>query len=136
MKRIPFITCTVLILSLSAHAQSDLEILETVRANAEKIYLEQASFTLPDSFYNSGLAPADKERLIGQWASASALCSVDAVAKFAETTKVPLSELVNADGSFSLNGGPDAEFRLNLSRCLEGTWEAIGVSLPPQAAGS
>ncbi|MDH3441309.1 MAG: hypothetical protein OEM63_11200, partial [Gammaproteobacteria bacterium] len=82
------------------YAQSDQEILETLRANGEKIYLEQASWTLPESFHNSGLAPADKDRLIQQWASASAACLADALAKYVETTDVPLSEMVNDDGSF------------------------------------
>ena len=129
MIRISFISCIMLLNSPAAYSQSDQEILETVRANGVKGYLEQASWTLPESFHNSGLAPSDKKRLIEQWANASAACMVDALAKYAESTDVPLSEMVNDDGSFSLKGdGSSAEFDLNLSTCIEREWEAVGAS--------
>jgi len=119
----------MLLISPTAYSQSDQEILETVRANGTKINLEQASWTLPESFHNSGLAPSDKERFIEQWANASAACMVDALAKYAESTDVPLSELVNDDGSFSLKGdGSSSEFNLNLETCLERAWAAMGAS--------
>ena len=119
----------MLLISLTAYSQSDQEILETVRANGTRIFLEQASWTLPESFHNSGLAPSDKERLIEQWANASAACMVDALAKYAESTDVPLSELVNDDGSFSLKGdGSSSEFNLNLETCIEHAWAAVGAS--------
>jgi len=117
------------LISPAAYPQSDQEILETVRANGTKIFLEQASWTLPESFHNSGLAPSDKERLIEQWANASAACMVDALAKYAESTEVPLSELVDDDGSFSLKGdGSPSEFELNLETCIERAWAAVGAS--------
>ncbi len=120
----------MLLNSPAAYSQSDQEILETVRANGVRIYLEQASWTLPESFHNSGLAPSDKKRLIEQWANASAACMVDALAKYAESTDVPLSEMVN-DGAFSLKGdGSHSEFYLNLETCIERAWEAVGASLP------
>ena len=129
MIRISLISCIMLLISPTAYSQSDQEILETVRANGTKIYLEQASWTLPESFHNSGLALSDKERLIEQWANASAACMVDALAKYAESTDVPLSELVNDDGSFSLKGdGSSSEFNLNLETCLERAWAAMGAS--------
>jgi len=129
MIRISLISCIMLLISPTAYSQSDQEILETVRANGTKIYLEQASWTLPESFHNSGLAPSDKERLIEQWANASAACMVDALAKYAESTDVPLSELVNDDGSFSLKGdGSSSEFNLNLETCIERAWAAVGAS--------
>jgi hypothetical protein len=129
MIRISLISCIMLLISPTAYSQSDQEILETVRANGTKIYLEQASWTLPESFHNSGLAPSDKERLIDQWANASAACMVDALAKYAESTDVPLSELVNDDGSFSLKGdGSSSEFKLNLETCIERAWAAVGAS--------
>ena len=119
----------MLLISPTAYSQSDQEILETVRANGTRIYLEQASWTLPESFHNSGLAPSDKERLIEQWANASAACMVDALAKYAESTDVPLSELVNDDGSFSLKGdGSSSEFNLNLETCIERAWQTVGAS--------
>lgn len=121
----------MLLISPVIYAQSDQEILETVRANGTKIYLEQASWTLPESFHNSGLAPSDKERLIEQWANASADCLAAALAKYAETTDVPLSDMVNDNGSFSLKGdGSSSEFNLNLETCIERAWQTVGASLP------
>lgn len=70
-----------------------------------------------------------KKRLIEQWASASAACMVDALVKYADSTEVPLSELVSDDRSFSLKGGPDTDFDVHLSTCIEGAWEAIGANL-------
>jgi len=112
----------------TAYSQSDEEILEKVRASATKGFLEQASWTLPESFHNSGLAPSDKERLVEQWANASATCLADALATYADTTDVPLSELVSDDGSFGLKGGSSSEFDLFLTTCIERAWEAVGAS--------
>ena len=121
----------MLLVPTAVYSQSDKELLETVRASAAEIYLEQASWTLPESFHNSGLAPSDKERLIEQWANASATCQADALAKHANLTDVPLSELVADDGSFTLKGGSNSEFELFLLTCIERAWAAVGASLEP-----
>lgn len=129
MIRISMIGCIMLLVSLTAYSQSDQEILKAVRANATKIALEQASWTLPDSFHNSGLAPSDKERLIEQWANATGACLADALAEYAKTTDTPLSEMVNEDGSFGLKGdGSSSEFNLVLESCIERAWAAVGAS--------
>lgn len=128
MRQILLICCILLLAPPSAWPQGDEEILEKVRTSATKIYLEQASWTLPESFHNSGLASSDKERLISQWASASAACQVNALAAYAASTEVPLSDLVSDDGSFGLKGGAEAEFYLNLSRCIEVAWQSVGAS--------
>lgn len=121
----------ILLVAPTAHSQSDEEVLEAVRANATKVFLEQASWTLPESFHESGLAPSDKEQLIEKWASASGACLADAVATYAETTGIPLSELVADDGSFSLEGdGSSFEFRVHLETCIGRAWEAVGAGLP------
>lgn len=126
-----WIAWTVLLFAPTAYSQSDEEILESVRLNATNIALEQASWTLPRSFHESGLASSDKEKLIGQWADASGACLADALAKYAETTDVPLSEMVADDGSFSLKGeGSSSEFQVFLETCIEHAWEAVGASLP------
>lgn len=130
MIRISLITCIMLLVPPAAYSQSDKEILETVRASGAKVFLEQASWTLPESFHNSGLAPSDKKRLVEQWANASATCLADALAKYANSTDVPLSGLVSDDGSFTLRGGSDSEFDLFLSTCIELAWEAVGASHP------
>lgn len=129
MIRISLISCIMILVAPTAYSQSDKEILDTVRASATKIYLEQASWTLPESFRNSGLAPSDKERLVKQWANASATCLADALAEYANSTDVPLSELVSDDGSFTLKGGSDSDFDLFLSSCIERAWAAVGASL-------
>jgi hypothetical protein len=121
--------CIMLLVSLTAYSQSDEEILEAVRANAAQIALEQASWTLPDSFHSSGLARSDKERLIDQWANATGACLADALAEYAKTTDTPLSEMVNGDGSFGLKGdGSSSEFNLFLDSCIERAWAAVGAS--------
>jgi len=119
----------MLLVPPAVYSQSDKEILEKVRASAAKTFLEQASWTLPESFHNSGLAPSDKERLVEQWANASATCLADALATYANTTDVPLSKLVSDDGSFGLKGGSSSEFDLFLTTCIERAWEAVGASL-------
>jgi len=129
MDRISLIGCFMLLVSPTVYSQSDEEILELVRANATEIFLEQASFTLPDSFHDSGLAPSDKEKLIEQVANASGACLADALAEYAKTTDVPLSEMVSEDGSFGLKGnGSTSDFRLYLDTCIERAWEAVGAS--------
>ena len=123
--------CVVLLVAPIAFSQSDEEILELVRANAEKVFLEQASWTLPKSFHESGLAKSDKERLIEQWANDSASCLADALATYAKTTTTPLSEMVNDDGSFGLKGdGSSSDFQVFLDSCIERAWEAVGATLP------
>jgi hypothetical protein len=129
MIRISIIGCIMLLVSLSAYSQSDQEILEVVRTNATKIALEQASWSLPDSFHNSGLAPSDKERLIEHWANETGACLANSLAEYAKTTETPLSEMVNKDGSFGLKGdGSSSEFNLFLESCIERAWAAVGAS--------
>jgi len=121
----------VLLTAPTVNAQSDEEILELVRTNATKVYLEQASWTLPETFHESGLAPSDKDRLIKEWAEASGDCLADALVTYSKTTETPIAEMVSDDGSFVLKGeGLSSEFDLHLTSCLERTWEAIGASLP------
>lgn len=127
-KQLSLITLIALVASPIAYAQSDEDILEKVRASATKIFLEQASWTLPESFHNSGLAPSDKERLVQQWANTSATCLVNALVGYANSTDVPLSEMVSDDGSFILEGGSRYEYEQLLNPCIERAWEAVGAS--------
>jgi len=129
MTRVSLNALMILLLAPIAYSQSDAVILELVRANARKVALEQASWTLPESFHNSGLAPSDKERLVEQWANASATCLADALATYANATNIPLRDLVSDDGTFSLKGGPSSEFDLSVATCIERAWEAVGASL-------
>jgi len=66
MKRASLITSIMLVAAPSAFSQSDAEIVETVRTGVTEVFLEQASWVLPESFLNSELPPSDKERVILQ----------------------------------------------------------------------
>ena len=121
---------TTLLVAPAAFSQSDGELLEKVRANAAKMYLEQASFTLPESFHDSGLAPSDKKRLIEQWANDSALCHADALSAYATSSDIPLSKLVSDDGTYGFGFGVPTEWELQLESCLARTWEAVGAKQP------
>lgn len=68
MNRTLLTTSIVLFIASSAFAQSDDEILETLRTSITETYLEELSNDLPKSFLNSGLSPSDKERLVQQLA--------------------------------------------------------------------
>lgn len=129
MNRVLLIGCIIVLISPITYSKSDKEILETVRANATAIFLEQASRTLPESFHKSGLAPSDRESLIKQLAEASGACLADALVEYAKTTDTPLSEMVNDEGVFGLTGdGSSAEFNLFLESCIERAWAAVGAS--------
>ena len=128
MQRISLLTWMILFVTHTAYAQGDEDVLEKVRDSATQIFLDQASWTLPKSFHNSGLAPSDKERLIEQWANASASCLAESLATYANTTDVPLLAMVSDDGSFTLKGdGSSAEFYLYLSTCMERAWADVGA---------
>lgn len=120
----------MLLVAPTAFSQSDEELLKIVRANAAKIYLEQASFTLPKSFHNSGLAPSDKKKIIQQWAHESAICHSDALAAYANENDIPLSELVSGDGTYGFGFGSPTDWERHLKSCLALTWEAVGAVLP------
>ena len=83
MKRITLISTIILVAAPGAFAQSDEEVLETLRTLITETYLEQLPNDLPESFLNSGLSPSDKERLMQQLANEGAACFVDAVVGFA-----------------------------------------------------
>ena len=128
MIRTSLIAWLILLVAPAAYSQSDEEILEEVRASVTKIFLEQASWTLPESFHNSGLAPSDKERLIQQVANDSAACMVEALVEYAALNDVPLSDLVSEDGGIELKSGNSYQFEQILVPCIERAWAAVGAS--------
>jgi len=128
MIRISLITWIMLFAAPTAYSQSDKDILEAVRASVTKIFLEQASWVLPESFRNSGLAPSDKERLVEQLANATATCFVDALVEYANLNDVPLSDLVSDDWSITFEGGTGYEFEQLLNPCVLRAWEVAGVN--------
>ena len=114
----------------NAYSQSDPELLERVRANAAEVYLDQASFTLPDYFHSSGLAPSDKKKLIEQWADASGHCHAEALAAYVDASRISLSEIVSDDGTYSFGKTVPADWERHLTTCLAKAWEGIGATLP------
>lgn len=130
MKRQHLIAFILLLAPLGAFAQSDEEILEKVRDNATQIYMEQASFTPPKAFHESGIAPSDRDSLIEKWAYDSATCLANALALYAKAIDAPIAELVNDDLSFSLQEGSADEYIVYRDSCLASAWEAVGARLP------
>lgn len=130
MNRLELVIFCTLIQASTALAQSDQELLEIVRANAEKIYLEQVSFTLPESFHRSGLDPSTKEQLIARWAKDSAECHADAISAYAEEEQIPLSEIIAEDGTYGFGVGVPSDFEARLVSCLSSTWQAVGATFP------
>ncbi len=128
MKRVSLITSIMLVAAPSAFSQSDAEIVETVRTSVTKIFLEQASWVLPESFLNSELSPSDKERLILQLANDTANCLADAAVEYAALSDVPLSDLVSSDGTVHFDGDSGKEYGQLLDPCISHAWEAAGVS--------
>ncbi len=128
MKRITLITSIMLVAAPGAFAQSDEEIIETVRTSAAEIFLEQMSFTVPESFLNSGLSPSDKERLMLQLANDSADCLADAVVEYAALYDVPISDFVSSEGTIHFDGDSGWGFEQLLNPCILIAWQAAGVS--------
>ena len=128
MKRITLITSIMLVAAPGAFAQSDEEIIETVRTSAAEIFLEQMSITVPESFLNSGLSLSDKERLMLQLANDSADCLADAVFEYAALYDVPISDLVSSEGTIHFDGDSGSEFEQLLNPCILIAWQATGVS--------
>jgi len=128
MKRVSLITSIMLVAAPGAFAQSDVEIIETVRSSAAEIFLEQASWVLPDSFHNSGLAASDKEKLILQLANDSADCLADSVVEYAAVYDVPISDLVSNDGTIHFDGDSGKDFEKLLAPCISRAWEVAGIS--------
>ena len=120
------ITSIALFIASGAFAQSDEEILETLRTSITENYLEQLPNDLPESFLNSGLSPMDKERLVRQLANDGAACFVDAVVGYAALNDVPLSDFV-ADGLVSFDGDSGIEFEQLLAPCILAARQAAGL---------
>lgn len=128
MKRITLITSIVLVAASGVFAQNDEKTLETLRASVTKVFLEQVSWALPESFLNSDLSPSDKDRLILQLANDTADCIADALVEYAALNDVPLSDLVSSDATIHFDGDSGKEYALLLDPCISHAWEAAGVS--------
>ncbi len=125
MKRAILITSVLFFTAVGAFAQSDEEILETLRTSVTQVYLEQLPNELPNSFH-SGLAPSDKERIVGQLADDCAACFVEAVVKYAALFDVALSDFVT-DGVVAPGRGLAGEFEQLLNPCIIAARQAAGI---------
>ena len=105
-------------LTTNAFAQSDEDLLARVRLSAVNAYIEQASFTLPDSFDKRDLTPEERKRTIHRWARESAACHSDSLAVYAENNQISLAELVSEDGTYGFSGGVSADWEEHLYSCL------------------
>ena len=128
MKQITLITLLTLVAAPCALAQSDEELIETVRNSAKELFLEQPP-TVPESFRDSGLAPSDKERIMQQVASDSADCLADTVAEFSAAYDVPISDMVSSDGTIRPSGNSAGQFTSMLNECIVLAWQAAGVNI-------
>jgi len=127
MKRIVAIALLTLVAASGALAQSDEELIEIVRTSAKKGFLEQPP-SIPESFQNSGLSPADKERILKQLASDSADCLADTTVKYSTLYDIPISDMVSSDGTIGPKGNRASEFSSMLNDCIVLAWQAAGVS--------
>ncbi len=118
----------MLVAAPGAFAQSDEEIIETVRTSAAEIFLEQMPNDLPKSFLNSGLSPSDKERLMLQLANDSADCLADTVVEYSALYDVPISDLVSSEGTIHFDGDSGSEFEQLLNPCILIARQVAGVS--------
>jgi len=128
MKRIVVTTFLTLVAASGALAQSDEELIEIVRVSTKKVFLDQMSFTVPESFQDSGLSPTDKERILKQLASDSADCLADTTVKYSALYDVPISDMVSSDGTIGPRGDSASEFFRMLNDCIVLAWQAAGVN--------
>ncbi len=128
MKRIFLIASVLLVATPVVFAQSDEQLVETVRSSAVEIFLEQAPWVLPESFHNSALAESEKERLVLQLANDSADCLAGTAVEYAARYDIPIPDFVSSDGTIHFDGDSGQEFSQLLELCVESAWQAAGVS--------
>jgi hypothetical protein len=128
MTRITLILSVLLVFASSAFAQSDEQLIETVRSSAVDVFLEQASWVLPDSFHKSDLAESDKERVVLQLAQDTAACLADTAVEYAGKNDIPIPDFVSDDGTIHFDGDSGREFSRLLELCVDRAWQAAGVS--------
>jgi hypothetical protein len=128
MKRVSLISSITLIAAPSVFAQSDEQLIETVRSSAVEVFLEQASWALPGSFHNSDLSKSDKERIVLQLANDTADCLADTAVEYAVKYDVPIPDFVTSDGTIHFDGDSGQAFSQLLELCVDNAWQAAGVS--------
>ena len=128
MIRLPLIGFIFLVYASGALAESDEEIIERVDASFQKIFLDQASWSLPESFWNSGLDESDKNRIVIELAEDGARCFIDAIKAYAELTKKPISEIVSEDNTVTFRGDSGTDFRQMFDACMFEAFAAAGIT--------
>lgn len=136
MKQVFLIFSIMLITAPSVFAQSDEQLIETIRTSAVDVFLEQAPWILPDSFHKSDLPQADKERIVLQLANETADCLADTAVEYAARYDVSIPDFVSGDGTIHFVGDSGQEFSRLLELCINNAWQAAGISreqLPSQS---
>jgi len=128
MKLISLITSIMLVVAPSVFAQSNEQLVETVRSSAVEVFLEQASWVLPDSFHNSDLAESEKERVVLQLANDTADCLAGTAVEYSDKYNIPIPDFVSGDGTIHFDGESGREFSRLLELCVNSAWQAAGVS--------
>lgn len=127
MKQIILITLLALVATPGAFAQSDEELIETVRTSAKEGFLEEPF--IPESFQENGLSPSDKERILEQLASDSADCLADTTVEYSALFNVSIPDMVSSDGTIGPRGDSAGEFTRMLNDCIVLAWQAAGVNI-------
>lgn len=127
MKRLALLNLIFFLFVSVAFAESDEEIIERARASFQKIFLEQASWALPESFWNSGLAESDKEKLVQKLAEDSANCFVNAIVTYSQQTQMPISEIVSDDNTVGFSGDSGSDFMHLFEPCMLRARQSAGM---------
>ena len=127
MRRLSLISLILLVGASGALAESDEEIIERVDASFQKIFLDQASWSLPESFWNSALAESDKNQIVKELAEDGARCFTNAIKAYAEITKKPISEIVSEDNTVSFRGDSGTDFKQLFESCMVEAFAAAGI---------
>jgi len=118
----------MLVAAPGVFAQSDEQLVGTIRSSAVEVFLEQASWVLPDSFQNSDLAESEKDRVVLQLANDTADCLAGTAVEYAAKYDIPIPDFVSSDGTIHFDGDSGREFSRLLELCVNSAWQAAGVS--------
>lgn len=127
MRRLSIVSLILLVYVSLASAESDEQIIERVNDSYQKIFLDQASWSLPESFWNSGLAESDKNEIVRELAEEGARCFTNVIKAYAESTNKPISEIVSEDNTVSFRGDSETEFIQLFDSCMAEAFAAAGI---------
>jgi hypothetical protein len=127
MRRLSPVCLAFLAYASLASAESDEEIIERVFVSYQNTFLDQASWSLPKSFWNSGLTESDKNAIVKTLAEEGAHCFTNAIKEYAEFTKKPISQIVSEDSTVRFRGDSGTEFMQLFDPCMTEAFAAAGI---------